>query len=169
MTMRERPNAAMFRLCMLLLAFVGTGCVSTPAPTAATAPAPEAAPAPASTAVPEIRPGILAGYLGTSLPDSLALLPPPPAVGSPAFRQDEAVSRAMQSLRGSPRYALAARDADLAFPHAATAFACALDVAITEQDTPRLYLLLRRTLTDAGLGTYGAKDHYQRVRPFVHF
>lgn len=28
-------------------------------------------------------------------------------------------------------------------------------------------LALRRSLVDAGLATYGAKDHYQRMRPFV--
>ena len=38
---------------------------------------------------------------------------------------------------------------------------------INEQDTPYLYQLLRRTLPDAGLATYSAKDHYQRTRPFV--
>ncbi len=40
---------------------------------------------------------------------------------------------------------------------------------INQQETPRLYLLLRRTLTDAGLATYGAKEHYKRTRPFVYF
>jgi acid phosphatase (class A) len=29
--------------------------------------------------------------------------------------------------------------------------------------------MLRRVLTDAGLATYGAKDHYKRTRPFVHY
>jgi acid phosphatase (class A) len=53
------------------------------------------------------------------------------------------------------------------FPQAAGAFSCALKAPITEQDTPHLYMLLRRTLTDAGLSTYPAKDHYNRVRPFV--
>jgi len=28
-------------------------------------------------------------------------------------------------------------------------------------------VILRRTLADAGLSTYAAKDHYQRPRPFV--
>ena len=28
-------------------------------------------------------------------------------------------------------------------------------------------MLLHRTLADAGLSTYGAKDHYKRARPFV--
>jgi acid phosphatase (class A) len=28
-------------------------------------------------------------------------------------------------------------------------------------------MLLRRSLTDSGMATYAAKDHYQRVRPFA--
>jgi acid phosphatase (class A) len=42
-----------------------------------------------------------------------------------------------------------------------------LNAPITEKDTPHLYMLLRRTLTDAGLSTNAAKDHYKRTRPFV--
>jgi acid phosphatase (class A) len=119
--------------------------------------------------VPEIQPGILAGYLGRELPDSLKLLPPPPAEGTPAFRNDQAVSRASQRLRGTARYKQAAIDADLDFPHAAGTFACALGVPVTQEGSPRLYQLLRRVLTDAGLATYAAKQHYQRVRPFMFY
>jgi len=119
-------------------------------------------------AVPEIQPGILAGYLQPeALPNSLTLLPPPPAVGSAALALDEDVSRKNMTLRGTPRWKLAAEDANLMFPRAAGAFSCALDVPITEQDTPHLYILLRRTLADAGLSTYKAKNHYQRERPFM--
>ncbi|WP_411851169.1 acid phosphatase [Stenotrophomonas sp. LGBM10] len=144
-----------------LLLLLVAGCASTPV----------AAPPPPPTpkAVPEIRPGIPAGYLGRALPDSLALLPPPPAKGSPGFARDQAVSRASQTLRRTPRYALASADADLRFPHIASAFACALGVPISQQDTPRLYLLLQRSLVDAGLATYAAKDHYKRTRPFVYY
>ena len=42
-----------------------------------------------------------------------------------------------------------------------------LGAPITEQDTPHLYMLLRRTLADAGLSTYKAKDHYSQTRPFM--
>ena len=119
-------------------------------------------------AVPEIRPGILAGYLQPEvLPNSLALIPPPPAEGSAAFALDEEVSRRSLALRGSPRWELAAKDAELMFPKAAETFSCALNVPITEQDTPHLYMLLRRTLADAGLSTYTAKNKYQRKRPFM--
>jgi acid phosphatase (class A) len=119
-------------------------------------------------AVPEIHPGILAGYLDPeTLPNSLALLPPPPAEGSAALALDEEIGRKSLALRGTPRWDLAARDAELMFPEAAGVFSCALGIPITEQDTPDLYMLLRRTLADAGLSTYTAKNHYQRQRPFM--
>ena len=118
--------------------------------------------------VPEIHPGILQGYLPTeALPNSLTLLPPPPVEGTAAFALDKAVSRASLELRGTPRWDLAIRDANLMFPEAATTFSCAIGAPITEKDTPHLYMLLRRTLADAGLSTYKAKKHYQRPRPFT--
>ena len=119
-------------------------------------------------AVPEIHPGILKGYLPSEvLPNSLALIPPPPAAGSTALALDDEVSRKSFALRGTPRWKLAAEDANLMFPRATGTFACALNAPITEQDTPHLYMLLRRSLTDAALSTYAAKNHYNRTRPFV--
>lgn len=130
----------------------------------------ERTPPPAAVApVPELKPGVPAGYLGRALPDSLALVPPPPDPKSPAFAQDEAIHATAQKLRSTPRGALATADADLHFPHAPTAFDCALGKTITPAATPRLYLLMQRTLVDAGLSTYRAKDHYQHERPFVHY
>jgi len=118
--------------------------------------------------VPEIRPGSLAGYLSTKvLPDSLALIPSPPAAGSAALALDEEFSRKSLDLRGTPRWMLAAEDADLTFPHAAGTFSCALNAPITEQNTPHLYILMRRSLADSILSTYAAKDHYSRTRPFA--
>ncbi|MFT5729611.1 MAG: acid phosphatase (class A) [Desulforhopalus sp.] len=120
------------------------------------------------TDVPEIHPGILAGYLQPEEhPNSLALIPPPPAEGSAALALDEEVSRKAIALRGTPRWDLAARDAELMFPEAASTFSCVLGIPITEKDTPHLYMLLRRTLADAGLSTYTAKNKYARKRPFM--
>jgi acid phosphatase (class A) len=110
----------------------------------------------------------LEGYLPSKvLPNSLALIAPPPAEGSAALALDEEVSRKGLALRDTPRWKLAADDANLMFPQAAGTFSCALGVPITEQDTPYLYILLRRTLADAGLSTYTAKNQYKRTRPFV--
>ncbi len=117
--------------------------------------------------VKEIAPGILEGYLPSDdLPDSLALLPPPPAEGSAGFARDEEASGKSFALRGTPRWDQATKDANLLFP-AADAFSDALGFQITEEDTPYLFLLLRRTLTDAGLSTYAAKNRYNRARPFM--
>lgn len=110
----------------------------------------------------------LAGYLAPdTVPNSEILLPAPPAAGSTAMALDQDISRSSLGLRDSPRWTLAAEDADLTFPHAAGTFACALNAPISEQDTPHLYDLLRRTLADAGLSTSRAKNRYKRARPFV--
>lgn len=118
--------------------------------------------------VAEMAPGVPAGYLAKeALPDSLALLPPPPAAGSAALAHDEEVHTNATALRDTPRYRLAALDAVLTFPQAADAFACTLGTPIDPQLTPRLYQLLQRTLSDAGSSTGGAKRKYQRIRPFA--
>ena len=112
--------------------------------------------------------GYLKGYLDRKqLPDSLALLPKPPAEGSAEAAADLAVHRATRALRDTPRWALANADDNLKFPKAAEVFSCALDMPVSQEATPHLNMLLRRTLLDAGLSTYGAKDHYKRQRPFA--
>ncbi len=116
----------------------------------------------------ELRTGSVEGYLQPSaLPNSLALLPPPPTTGSTALALDEEFSKKSFALRDTPAWKLAILDADLSFPKAADTYSCALNTPITEQDTPHLYTLLRRTLTDAGRSTGEAKKHYQRPRPFL--
>jgi acid phosphatase (class A) len=112
--------------------------------------------------------GYLNGYLDRKqLPDSLALLPPPPTPGSAQQAADLDTYKRTRALRDTPRWALAAQDANLKFPAAAGTFECALQIPISQQGTPHLNMLLRRTLLDAGLATYAAKDKYQRLRPFV--
>ena len=119
-------------------------------------------------AVPEVVPGFLAGYLPrNAVPNSLALIPPPPAAGSAALAYDEEISRKALTLRGTLRWTLANEDANLMFPQAAGTFSCALNAPVTEQDTPHLYMLLRRTLSNAAVSTYTAKEHYNRTRPVV--
>jgi acid phosphatase (class A) len=112
--------------------------------------------------------GYLNGYLNRqALPDSLALVPPPPAAGSARQAADLEMHRQTRALRNSPRWELAAKDVNLKFPEAAGVFSCALDMPISQEATPHLNMLLRRTLIDAGLATYKAKDHYNRQRPFA--
>lgn len=116
----------------------------------------------------ELRPGLVKGYLERKdLPDSLALLPGPPAAGSARAAADLEMHKATRAMRNTARWQLAAQDNELAFPAAAATFSCALDLDISEQATPHLNMLLRRTLVDAGLATYRAKDAYNRKRPFT--
>jgi acid phosphatase (class A) len=156
----ERLRVPVLFVCLALAA----GCASAPPP--ATAARPAAAPATAD--VPEVWPGYLAGYLAKSaLPDSLSLVPPPPAPGSAALALDEDANRKALALRATPRFAQATEDANLLFPRAAGTFSCALGAPVTEADTPHLYLVLRRVLSDAGASTGRAKDRYKRQRPFL--
>jgi acid phosphatase (class A) len=145
---------------VLCAALVASGCSSPPrivAPTSA-------------EEVGEIRHGFLNGYLPPAeLPDSLALLPAPPAPGSAAQAADDAAFHELTKFLGTSRGALALQDANLSFPKAAEVFACSLGIPISEQETPNLNMLLRRSMTDAGLATYKAKNKYQRRRPFVVF
>ncbi|WP_374318288.1 acid phosphatase [Pseudoxanthomonas kaohsiungensis] len=162
--LRSFPNP--FRLLALACAAtVLAACAATPVadtPRGSTPAASTTAP------VPELRPGVLAGYLAAdAIPDSLTLVQPPPAAGSAALAQDQAVMRAALALRGTPRFEQAARDADLDFPFAAGTFACTLGVRIDAERTPATYRLLRRSLIDAAMATRAAKEHYQRARPFV--
>ncbi len=116
----------------------------------------------------EIHKGILEGYLSEDeILNSLKLVPPPPQVGSAAFKLDQEIAAKYVSMDDDARKAQATKDAVLSFPEAAEAFNIVLDIKISEENTPHLYMILRRTLADAGLSTYAAKDHYQRQRPFM--
>jgi acid phosphatase (class A) len=123
---------------------------------------------PPPTKLPEIRPGYVAGYLQPSqLPDTVGLLPAPPARGSPAQLADEALYASATRLKDSPRWALAASDAELRFPHAADVFACTLGIRISEESTPHLNMLLRRVRMDSSRANDKPKDRYKRPRPYM--
>jgi acid phosphatase (class A) len=110
----------------------------------------------------------LLGYLSpTAVPSSVSLVPPPPAPGSAAVVRDEEINRNALAMHGTPRWEMAAQDAVLTFPTVAETFSCALNVPISQERTPKLMALLRRSLIDAGRATGEAKRLYQRPRPFI--
>jgi acid phosphatase (class A) len=115
-----------------------------------------------------LQPGLLKGYLTLQeLPSSLALLSPPPDEGSVAFQLDEEITRKYLTPVDSLRWDQAVKDSDLEFPEAISSFVAIVQIPIDEKNTPYLYLLLQRSLTDAILSTYSAKNFYKRVRPFM--
>lgn len=157
--MREKKSVVLVAalLCMMILSMHGGYAVAGHAVDPAT-----------GVAVDAKSQAKLPGYLGKdNIPDSLGLLPPPPAPGSAAFALDEDVAQRSFAVRDTARFALARLDYDLNFPQAAGTYSCALNAPVTEQDTPTLYRLLRRVRTDASLATGAAKDFYQRKRPFM--
>lgn len=111
---------------------------------------------------------LMSGYLAKAdLPDSLLLVPAPPAKGSKAFARDLAASKDALAAGHGARWALATSDADLQTPRATGTFSCAAGFEISPTATPAIDRLLRRTLGDLGLATYGAKTKYMRPRPFM--
>ncbi len=154
------PRRTMMRLKLCLVLGAAIACAS---PASA-----QSLPSTNPDELPQLRPGVVAGYIPRDkLIDSLALLPPPPEAGSEAQISDDAARRAVLPIRQSARWKLAARDADYTSPQAVDVFACTLGITISPTATPHLNMLLRRTLVDAGLATYKAKIHYNRKRPFV--
>lgn len=100
----------------------------------------------------------------------LALLPPPPAVGSIAFLNDQAMYEQGRLLRNTERGKLAAEDANLSAGGVANAFSSAFGSPITEKDAPQLHKLLTNMIEDAGdLATRSAKEKYMRIRPFAFY
>ena len=150
----------------LALAVFIAGCsASAQAPATKEPDASAPSPGPSAALLP---PGYLPGYLARgATPDSLSLIPPPPGPKSPLQARDDAVAKNAVANIGGPRWKQAILDADLSFPNAAGTFSCALGAGVTEADTPRLYVLLRRTLVDIGLSTYPTKTKYMRHRPFT--
>lgn len=113
-------------------------------------------------------PKLAAGYLANAAPpESLALSPAPPAPGSAAEARDVEASKAALALKGSARWDLATRDADLFTPAVTGTFSCAAGVEISPQSTPATDRLLHKTLADLGLSTSAIKRKYQRPRPFM--
>lgn len=148
-------------LGLAALSFVAAGQAPTPA---------KPVPSTSAEEVGEIRKGsgVLNGYLKREqYPDSLALLAPPPAAGSAQAQADLQTHRQAQAQRQGARWNVAAQDAALGYPALVETFACALGLPLGTEATPHLNMLLRRSMADAGLATYRAKDTYNRQRPFA--
>lgn len=159
MMIRNRPIGALAALALL------GACATT-----ATSPVAKAPPPPVTAeAVGVISPSLPfpKGYLAPAdLPDSLALLPPPPAPGTAAMAADEEAFR--NGVAASPeRFALATSDADLHWPHIVSSYEKLLGFSLSDGSKPHTEMLLRRALTDGAMATNKAKDHYKRTRPFV--
>src|SRR5688572_31591434 len=86
----------------------------------------------------EIMPGLLRGYLSKEeIPNSLALVPPPPEEGSAAFALDQDYAKKAVESKDTARFKLATADAYLYFPEAAKSFESTVGIEISETKTPK--------------------------------
>ncbi|HEX2559009.1 phosphatase PAP2 family protein [Phenylobacterium sp.] len=99
--------------------------------------------------------------------DTLKLIPPPPAAGSPDEAADLAAFRETRKLADSPRWTQATADVELFSPAAFTSWSCAAGVRISAETTPATARLMQRALFDAGAAANPPKEHYKRPRPFT--
>ena len=104
------------------------------------------------------------GYLGTTAPDTLRIIPPAPVAGSIRYQADRSAFLATRSLKDSPRWALAINDVDL---RVAKDMTCAVGVDLNAQNAPRLTALLAKIGPDVSLATNRPKDTYKRPRPYL--
>jgi acid phosphatase (class A) len=105
------------------------------------------------------------GYLAGHEPDVLAVIPQPPAPGSPRDEADRAIFRQTRALEGTPRWALATADVDPS--KLLDDFSCAVGVTLTKDNSPRLVALLLKVTPDI-TAAYGVpKDFYKKLRPFT--
>lgn len=106
----------------------------------------------------------------SEVPNSLELLPPPPAPGSILFLNDKAQYEWGKMQRDTPRGDQAVTDARVNGDGVPMAFSEAFGVEINKDKTPEIYKLVINMREDAGdLATRHAKEHYMRVRPFSFF
>ncbi len=103
-------------------------------------------------------------------PDSLLLLPPPPAFNSVDFLKDKAMYDWGKSMRNTERGKQAYLDADSSKDNVTKQFSPAFGYEISISNSPEIYKLITTMKEDAGdLATRSAKQHYNRIRPFSFF
>jgi acid phosphatase (class A) len=158
-TMRRLFLPTALSLTAALLASVPTGVAAQNAPTSA----PSLSADPLKPAKPALKP-----YLSDEAgPDPLRILPPPPAHHSPLDNADHAAFTVTRSLKGTPRWNLAARDVAEGSAAVLENLACVLGSRIDTGRVPATLNLLDRARLDLARATRIPKVHYRRLRPFV--
>lgn len=115
-------------------------------------------------AIPQRAPGYLARE---DVPDFRLFLAPPPAAGSALDNAEMQIYRDTRTLEGSPRWELAAHDAEIGQRALFRDFSCAVGVELDAATTPTLARAVARASADLG-GIIGpAKNHYAKPRPFA--
>jgi acid phosphatase (class A) len=94
-------------------------------------------------------------------------MPPAPKDGDARDVADRRIFRETRALEGSPRWLMAAADAELGSSQMLKHFSCALDIELTPQRAPRIVAVASKATREAAASMAKAKDFYQRHRPFT--
>ena len=101
-------------------------------------------------------------YLAPGRPDGVALLAPPPVVGSPEEAADLAAARAVFKARTPEEEARAVKQGTLAF----SIFAPAIGPSFDPARLPRTEALLQQVKKEIGQIIDHSKNHWNRLRPY---
>ncbi len=113
------------------------------------------------------QPAGRAGYVGLGEFDVTPLIEPAPSPGDPRYEADRAIFRATRAWAGSERYALATRDVETGPAAMLRIFSCAIGVALTPDNVPRLAAVAHRAALDTGAQVGRAKELFRHQRPYV--
>jgi acid phosphatase (class A) len=106
------------------------------------------------------------GYLPFTV-DLTTILPPAPVKGDIRYATDRRVFKATRALLATPRGALATQDVPSSTSDVMRDFSCAAGVRLSPGETPATYRLLANVGADTARANNAAKDHWQRLRPFL--
>lgn len=116
------------------------------------------------------RAGTRSGYLTyESLPNPVKYLPAPPEDQSVLFAYDMNQYNEGRSKRTTDRGKQAKNDCDDSMDYICSIFSTAFGRTISESNTPEIYELIHRVRDLANQSCTVAKEHYNRVRPYVRF
>ena len=97
------------------------------------------------------------------------ILPPPPGLTDPRFHDDWAQYQWGLSMRATERGLQARSDAFIDAAYFMQRFSPAMRHAVTQEDNPKLYVLLQRAHMTEWNSNSSVKAYYHRVRPYQQF
>jgi acid phosphatase (class A) len=159
-----------------------TACASAPAPDASSSASGAAAATAAANGMPGERAAGPRGggsgaparprdttppYFGGDTSNFFHVMPPAPKNGDARDRADRQIFRQTRKLAGSPRWQMAADDAELGNAAMLKHYACSLGVEATPEQLPKTVALLQKATREAARTVGTAKEFYARKRPFL--
>jgi acid phosphatase (class A) len=106
------------------------------------------------------------GYLDGTV-DFTTIVPDAPQKGDVRYEADRKVFRATRAMLNTPRGKLATDDVPSSVTDVMKDFSCAAGVKLSPETTPATYRLLANANADTSRANNLAKDHWQRLRPFL--